>query len=136
MMPKRRVRTAKQAAASRRNLVKARAGRKVKLYHQTTAKSALKIASQGFKPSRGTDGLIRPVWASNSKNPSMRNRMMHYGPRKQVLVSFKIPKNRTSLDIVQPSEHVRTKEVWYRAQRTHISDIKIVTKPHGKRVKR
>jgi hypothetical protein len=138
-MPKRRVskrRTPAQIAASKRNLVKARAAKKVTLYHQTTAKGALGIAKQGFKPSRGADGLIRPVWASNSKDPKMRNKMMHYGPNKQVLVSFKVPKSAISKDVVQPSDHIKTSEVWYRAQRQAISSVKIASGFRGKRAKK
>jgi hypothetical protein len=116
-MPKRRVRTAAQVAASRRNLEKARKakgrkviprsqyhGKMIDLYHFTDAKSATAIVRQGFSSDKSAAGsrkswtklrygITEPHWFTKDKNDSQLNRIMlwkHSGKSPKKL-SVKVP---------------------------------------------
>jgi hypothetical protein len=83
-MPKRRVRTAAQIAASRRNLVAARkakgrktiprteyGGKTLTLFHRTSPTNAANIAKEGFKPGWRGPSLLRNVYGSTVEKSSI-----------------------------------------------------------------
>ena len=128
-MPKRRV-TSKQQAASRRNLVKARAakgkvprseygGKMVTLYHRTGERWAGRIVRDGFNV--GGYGTQRTFGST-----VMDGHGKGYG---HSIVSFKANRHHLLLD-----EHFADGERWYsvRAKNIKRSSIKLLT---GKRVR-
>lgn len=117
---KRKTRTAAQKAASRRNLVKARAAKArqakttLTLYHNTRARNAKSILAQGFKGDN-----TGKVWFTNRKN-SLASNFVVSGRR--ATLSVRMPRTKLKNDVIMP---IKGGERWFTANVKDLQGRKI-----------
>lgn len=142
-MPKRRVRTAAQAAASRRNLVLARRakqrnkiprsayhGKIVSGYHLTEPENVPSIVKNGFGPSWSTSrDMENPVWFFQSPPNRATKKRYAMGASKLSVVEARFP--------YRKAKKLGGVEAWYIVEAKDIKVSRRFTGRHlgGKRVR-